>query len=395
MTLVATNSNLVFPSTVLGSTLISWGGTSGGIQFAVTPGVDATTEKIALMGEVMWAGAPTTAKTMGATSKIWFKTSSITFADASTNLRIGIQDIATTTVTSIQPDGTFDVYADVAGNSGLITSSDDNVTKSITLSTSGSKDISHGDLIAVVFDMTARGGSDTFTLLGWSTGGYRIMPTSRGYNSSTWQGIASAIPIPMIMLEANDGTLGIFRYAPFIPVNNGTSGGSSTYDFDSATTYDEYGLIFQVPFRCKVNGVIIAMGTEVSAAADCTLRLYSTPLGTPTEMVAKTLLGEQSIGYSDDRPRVYTFAETELAPNTDYCIALEATSTGDINLGYMTLNSEAHRAVNGLANCRLGRRANQTGAFGEVTDSYPLMAVLISAIDDGTGMGAAQMLLGV
>jgi hypothetical protein len=394
MTLVAVN-NFVFPSTVLGSTIMTWGGTVGGIQFAVCPGVDAATEKTALMGEVMWVGAPTTAKTMGATSKIWFKTSSITFADASTNLRVGIQDLATTTVTTLQPDGTFDVYADVAGNSGLITSSDDNVTKSITLSTSGSKDISHGDLIAVVFDMTARGGSDTFTLLGWSSSGYRILPVVRGYYSSAWQGMTSAIPIPMVMLEANDGTLGILRYAPFFPTGNGSSAGSATYDFDSATTYDEYGLIFQVPFHCKINGAIISMGTEVSAAADCTLRVYSTPLGTPTEMVAKTLLGEQSIGYTDDRPRIYTFAETELVPNTDYCLALEATSTGDINLGYLTLASEAHRTVNGLANCRLGRRANQTGAFGEVTDSYPLMAVLISAIDNGTGMGAAQMLLGV
>lgn len=385
MTLQAVQGGIFFPSVIIGNPRITWVGTAGGLTQTSTSPIDAATEKIAFMGHARWEGSPAGAKTFGTSSKIHFKTGTVTFADAGTTVRVGIQGVSGdgSGVSGMTPDGAFDVYVDLAGNGGVITSSDDNVYKSVTMST-GSKSITDGDLIAIVFDMTARGGSDSLILAGPTSDGYFTNPGYRLYNGGAWQNFSGAV-MPNILLEADDGTFGILRGAMFI-IGPSSQNFSATYSYTSSSSPDEYGLIFQVPFCCKVDALWFSLATS-AANADATIALYSDPLGTPTVMASASHYGEYGNNGTDNRPRLVPITEQTLAPGTDYCVALVAAGAGSCVLGYTTLASANHRTVQGLANCRRGSRTNATGAFSEMTTEIPLMGVQISALDDGATAG--------
>lgn len=386
MSLTRLEYGLPFPPGLLGNARLTLSGAVGGFAFNTAGTMDATAEKVTMAGQVYWQGAPTSAKTFGASSKIHFRTGSVTFADASTNLRIGIQDVITASGTVMTPDGTFDVYADIAGNSGTITSADDSVVKSITM-TAGSKSIAHGDYVAVVWDMTARAGSDSVVISAISGYGQASHPVVMAYVTAWFLG--STALMPTVILEADDGTLGIIRGGSF-------ASSSGSFDFQASTTPDENGLIFQVPFRCRADCLMVNMSSN-SALADGNVNLYSDPLGTPVELASVAFLGEQGSGGTTETPWMFQLSsEVVLEPNTDYCVSVEATGTANVSLGYVVLADAAHRTVLGLNNCRHGTRSNGTGAFTEAsTINIPIMAVMISALDNGTGMGNASLNIGL
>lgn len=388
MALTRIPAPFIFPSAILGNSRIALTSGTGGVAFENIATADAANEKIVAMGHVYWEGAPTSPRTMGSSSKVHFRTYNVTFADAATNVRIGLQDVVGSGggVAVIQPDGTFDVYADVAGNSGLITSSDDQVVKSITLSTSGSKSVGHGDLIAVAFDMTARGGSDSLILASISgvSGLTSALPTVANYVV----GWSTSARVPNILLEDDSGNFGLLYGSAYIS-NVGT------YNYSSSSSPDEYGLVFQVPFRCKVGGFAACVSGN-NTASDITFRLYSDPLGTPASMASYSRPGDQGAGGTTESLTYFMLAsEITLEPNTDYCLAAEAATTTAIDIGYVTLASAAHRGVLGFANCRLGSRSNGSGAFSETTTEIPLLGVILSAVDDGFGPGRANYLIGL
>ena len=378
---------LVWPNTILTNPRTVAAGTLGGFSTLAGAGTtDATGEKIALIGHVFWTDGAAS-KTMDSTSIIHFRTGAVTMADASTTMRIGLQDVNAAAGPPVQPDGTFDVYREFAGNAGVITSADDNVAKSITLSTSGTKTVTNGQLIAVVFDMTARAGTDSLVINGAPSAsiGYSSMPVVMQYTTS-WQNVNSGTALPLVLLESSDGTLGTLLgcgyYAP-----------GSVYTYASSGTPDERALQFQVPYTCKVNCVYLASGGN-SATADGELVLYSTPGGTPTALATVTVLGEYFGNVTDERVHAFMFdSEITLSAATDYAIAYKATGAGSVNLGYITMVSAAHRSINGFANCSGVSRSDATGAFGSAsTTDLPLMSVGICALDDGAG-GAGGGLL--
>lgn len=363
---------LIFPSTFTTQPL-SMQGTSGGFTLTNLVTLDAAAEKGAYIGHVHWEGHPTAAKTMGATSKIHLRTGTVTFADGSTNLRVGIQDVTTSGV-PVQPDGTFDVYKDVVPGGGELSSSSDNAAVSFTLSTSGSKNITEGDQVAIVFDMTARGGSDSVVFAQLASIAYGSSPFTETNLTGTWAvATSSGATFPLVLLEASDGTLGILRGSAFIA--NGAS-----HTFQSGGT--EYGLIFKVPWACAMDGFMIVLGHGTSANADAEVNLYSDPLGTPAVVFTVDLSAEKGINFTDERwrfvqlPQKYT-----LLPNTNYCLAVKGTGSANVELGYATLANAAHRAVQGFENCSKGSRTS--GAFTETTTDIPLIAISICGFDSG------------
>jgi hypothetical protein len=368
MTLQAVPCGPIFPALLAGSPLIKGDGYTWN-----SPGtIDAAGEKVAAMGEVIWADGGT--HTMGSSSKIHFRTATITLSDAATNIRIGIQDVNGnngTTTLGLTPDGTFDVYRDIAGNGGVITAS--NTAYAIQLSTSGSKSIAHGTRLAVVWDVTARGGSDSFQVAAIGSAGYMSFPSTRHYTTSWW---ASTGSHPVLLLEADDGVFGILAGAPWFTA-------ITTTNFSSSSTPDEIGLVFQVPFRCKVDAVVGFWGSSSGAPnADGNWKLYSTPLGTPSQIASASVYGEQASYDTSVRPRIAYLGEVTLEPGTDYCLALESTGSSNISILHVTLESDTHRPVMGLANCRRGTRSNGSGAFSETTTEIPVTGLRISALDD-------------
>lgn len=349
--------------------------------------MDATGEQVAFIGHCYIDGRAAS-KTISAAGggSISFRVNSLTFANGGTTLDVGIQDISTSSGPVARPDGTFDVKKTLTGGGGGLSANSWN-TISMT-SGSGSKTISHGDLIAVMFDMTARAGADSVqigTTYGIYPSNYATRPTVMT-NLGGWASLGAS-GVPNCLITFDDGTLGIL---------DGTllsdGAGITSEDYSDSTNPDERGVVFQVPWDCKIDAYYVRMNQQSGAAADCTLKLYSAPT-TAASAVANstiTILGEQLDASFQESTAIYTLpAAISLSKNTDYCLALKADSTGTIGLYYYVQSSATHRAfLPGGTTMAKATRNNGAGNFSTTTTTQYMMGVRISSFDDGTGSGS-------
>ena len=363
-----------------------------GIQGGVIVGnpsvmvMDAAGEKAAFIGRLFLnSGASKTLSAAGGGS-ILFRTASITFANGSTTLDIGLQDVATGAGPPAQPDGTFDVKRTLTGGTDTLTANT-YFTVSMTGGT-GSKTLSHGDLFAVVFDMTARGGADSVQVRGGAVGQSGAafggsMPTASQYLGS-WAIHASH---PNIIILFDDGTIGWIDFG--MPV----SAGAST-QWTNATSPDENGLLFQLPFDCSIDALGLMQAAWAAADGDGTLALYSDPLGTPSSLASVAILGEQMPVSLPGMFWGLLASEVSLSKATNYCLALKATSTGNVGLGTVTLGNEAHRVYfPGGTTIAKASRNDGSGAFSAESPAISIyqMGVRISQIHDGAGSGGGLL----
>jgi len=344
--------------------------------------LDAAGEKFAMIGRVKIAGTPGTSKTINTSgsSKIeWQGGSTAVFDNASSSLSVGIQGVNTSGPPA-QPDGTFSAYAVIttsADASPSLTTAD--VWHSIT-PTTGTVTVSDGDLIAVVWDLTARGGSDAIMVTP-ATPVSLVFPTTNAYASSAW-GAAGANGQPNVILTASDGTLITLDGCKLFG-NVGVAIITS-----SATNPDEYGTIFQVPFDCKVDAICGAIRVMASNS-DFTLFLTSSPTSSRSTLasiaVAATQIGTAS---SNTFSQWKLASEIALTANTDYCVSFQATGAGAIRVSQSTLgNGGAREFWNGGTTVK-GSTANNAADFAAgSTTVIPYLGVRISQIDFPSGGG--------
>lgn len=374
MTLVAIPQGLMFPPL-------------NPILAASSATMDAATEKVAHIGHLFIAGRPAAAKTLS-TGSIQFRTSTSVFANGATTLDIGIQDVATSAGPIAQPDGTFDVKTTLTGGAGISSAAWNTATM-----TSGSKDMTHGDLIAVVFDMTARGGADSVPITGqnnmYSVSGAEF-PVTNVFISSAWQTTLTlgAGRTPNVIIVFDDGTLGWLDET--VPV----SAMHQTDTFSDSTNPDERGMIFQVPWDCKIDALWFHGGVT-DANSDYTFRLFSDPTGTPSTLATATVLAEQEgvLGVNGLTTRLLA-TEVSLTKATNYGVAIRATGSSNVRLMNHVLGNEAHRAViPGTTTLAKITRDGGSGAFTAESPALTMyqMGVRISQLHDGSG-GSGGML---
>jgi len=355
--------------------------------------MDAAGEMVGMIGHCYIAGRPAS-KTISAAGggSVSFRTGTCTFTDVGTSVTVSIEDVGTTTGNPGRPDESPDVAsAALLGNGGGITSAAWN-TVSMT-GGSGSKTIAHGDLIAIRWDMTARAATDSViiatqaisVLAGSTTNPQRPQVLTK--LAGTW---ADADLNPNVVITFDDGTLGILDYC--IPL---TSGGTEAYaDSDNP---DERGMIFQVPWDCKVDGFWGHIGIASGTTSDYTVTLYSDPLAAgagPTAISGAqvVVLAEQLGPVNSPRAVFMTLpAEISLTKNTDYCLAVRANGAGNVQVSTGTLGNTAYRTFFGKGtSLRKGTRQNGAGAFAEEGTPVTVyqLGVRISSFDDGTPTGS-------
>lgn len=353
--------------------------------------IDAAGEKWGGIGIIRWAdgsSSKTVSAAGGAKIHVQFG-GSVVFADAGSTLRIGLQGFASTGGSTYpQSDGTWSVYRDILGTDGVIGAGDSSTLKAISLSGgTGSVSVTDTTPIAIVGELTARAGTDSLPFVRHTGGGGGVgFPCGLQYTTAWQSGAASDLPI--VLLEADDGTFGIFDQCVYALPSDIAIGTSSTFD--------EYGLIFQVPFRCTANAILHAMAVN-STALELDVCLYTTPLGTPSLVTSTRITGERgNFSSSTERPN-YTelAAEQTFEPGVDYCISARGQSITTVVLGRWSFADANHRTVHGLVNCRQGHRDAGTGAFTETTTLIPMMGIRLSAIDDGRGLNSASFNLGM
>lgn len=336
--------------------------------------IDAAGESQAAIGYVLLSTGPGTSKVISSSGgKIHWKTGAITFANGTTNLRIGIQDVAATGL----EDGTYDVRGDLVGGTDTITA---NVVMSTAMET-GSKTIAHGDLIAVVIEMTARGGADSVVVGKGSSNG--LVPYG---TADVGSGPVRNAQLPAFTIEFDDGTVGWFTASSFVSLVEASPA------LNTGTTPDEVALIFRLPFPAQVAGLLLAV-TSVAAADDFEGILYTDPLGTPA--AAHTLTQDSDLtsaaGALWDRPLSSLYSVTA---DTDYAVALRPTTANSINytrLNFNTSNGVLRKPTMLGTNWSLGTRSNQTGAFTPDTTILPLFGVWLASFDDAVSTGGGLL----
>lgn len=348
--------------------------------------IDATGEKYAFIGSLHIAGRPTTSKTIDTTgsSSIGFNISGRTYVNAASTLDIGLQGI-TTGGPPARPDGTFTVKKTMVGGTDTFANGWNEKAPS-----TGTATLNHGDRIAVVFDFTNRAGADTISIApqlvvsGSATG--TGWPTTNAFAAAAWNGPGSAL-IPNVTLTFSDGTVGWIEGMEYV-------GAQTSTIWTDATNPDEVGMIFQVPFGCKVDALWTAMRT-VDATSDFQMDLYSTPETGATSMLSGAIaVDADQFGATGLTATIATYelaTEVTLAANTDYCVGVKATGAGNIRIDGSILGAAGHRVVwPGTTTMRSVTRNNGAGNFASSSTTliYPI-GIKISAIDTGSAGGGA------
>lgn len=343
-----------------------------------TTTLDAAGESIALIGRVhMEAGAGTT-KTISAAGggKIWWRSGgTVTFADGSTNLRIGINDVSAATGVE---DGTHDVYADLVGGTDAISTN----TVYGTAMETGTKTMTHGDIIAAVIEMTGRGGSDSVQIARTNSS------VAGNFPYSTVDSGAGPAKFTVFWLcvafEFDDGTMGWIECAPSFVAS---TGGTALATFGNGSTPDEYGLVWSLPFGVQAIGMAAYMG-NLASGDDFDLVYYSDPLGTPSS--------DRSVSVDPDILALGSgwvcqpwATSITIAANAVHCLSVLPTTANSVALhGATFADAKLRRQLILGENSRLGTRSNVTGAFAETTTSVPYIGLLIDGFHNGAGYNA-------
>lgn len=340
---------------------------------------DAAGEMTAFIGYVRNSG--TGSKTLSSSGgKIhWYSGSSVTFANGSTNFRVGIQDVVVGTGPPWRPDETWtgEPYDDLVGGTDTISS---NTWQTTTIST-GSRSIADGDLIAIVFDMTARGGSDAVKVRTDGASAYSAMNSGGVIQKFAGSWALSTTGFPNAVIEYDDGTFGVLEGSIV------HSAVEAIGNYNSGSTPDEYGTIFQVPYKANINK-LWAIWRIVANTADAELILYSDPLGTPVAERTFTLDANYGAVTTSARLGVYPVAEFALAANTNYAVALRPTTTNNVALTNFDVGAAGQMFAHLWGtNCYAVSRTDNSGAFSATTTRRFLCGVGFCGFDDGAGGG--------
>jgi hypothetical protein len=289
------------------------------------------------------------------------------------DLRISFQDVDSIN----DPDGTDDQYrvrTPLAGDLnnyvswGIISSNgtDGGVKRSVT----------QGDRLAIVirFESTAgdidilRGANRSGT--SDEAGPYCMFSSDSGANWAPQQSW------PAFMLEY---TTGIVHVPECFPLKT-----RNTFSAGNASTPDEVGFKFQVPFKCKVVGAEFNSSAHTDAIVG-----IETSVGGVIATATNALWDGTDNAAGGRRTFMFDHAEVELEANTVYYLTWKPNTATSRSMITWNIEDAAARAGLPWGTTSSYNTRTDGGAWTEDTTITLLMSLIISAIDDGAG-GAAS-----
>lgn len=372
MTMVSLLKGMAYPQIPIN------GGTFGTIGT-----IDAATEKVAMLGRIMIAGRATgkVLSAAGGGSILW-RAGATTFANGSTTVQIGLQDVDLTTGNPVRPDGTFDVSRVLTGGVDTISASALN-THAMT-GGSGSKTINHGDWVALVIDMTARAGADSVIVQGIQFGGSNL-PACLTNLAGVWAGVSSMNPQMGIIFD--DGTFGMID-TTIPPLTS-----LSLETWNNSSNPDERGNLITFPWDVKVDAIEGYFAPN-HLGADAELQIYSDPFGTPTSVLPGgtpiTLNAEMLRAIGSQILSWQMASEISLSKNTPYVLAIKVNGGTD---NFQIANTMTFPHVGwkeflyGAYDASKCTRNAGSGVFTESDTLLYQLSLRVSGHDDGTGAG--------
>lgn len=338
--------------------------------------MDAAGEGAIFVGRCLLEGGSGSKVISSAGGKIhWLVGASANFAQAGTTLRLGIQDVSASGPPA-RGDGNWDVYDDMVGGTDTLTST----TEKTTTMSNGSKTINHGDLIAVVWDMSSRQNPDSVRVRYATPSAFLLRPTVTSVAAGPAYTIANGVP--SVVIEFDDGTIGVIDGG----WNTSTAAMLVTTTYNSGSTPDEYALIFTPKHPMAVDAVRAMM--QLAASGDFEFVLYSDAEGTPAVIETITVSVAQTGGTGVTRELMETFTQARvLAAGTKYAIAVRPTSANNVVVYRYAVSAAAHWGGHWHdADCYVGSRSNQSGAFSPTLTERVFISLRQAQLDDGAGI---------
>lgn len=283
---------------------------------------DATGDKVAMIGRV-WEKDRGASGTK-AIRRIQFRWGAVTKAGGS-GITLSIQDVDTANGPIIRPDGTPDQTVAIAAAD--VTASTWHRSNAL----SADRTVSHGDLIAVVFEFDGGGrlGADSYALAGVALSSGVLYPVNQqgafvNYDGATW---AFNNVMLNIVLEFSDGTYGTLQGAlPASAIN--------THAFNSGSTPDEYAMKLTPEWECDIDA--IGAGVAPATGANFDMVLYS---GTTVEQTVS--VDQNATINTSVRPTTLPIPLENLAANSDYYISVKPTTTNNVTVYSFDVNDVA------------------------------------------------------
>lgn len=358
MSWIQTNGGLYIGSRVMG-----WP-----VRVSVSSNVmDAVGESTAGIGRIYLSTGPGTSAVLDSTGYIvtCAPGSAVTYANASTTITAGVQGV--TGATGIE-DGTYVVYGTDVGGSGLYAQSK---VSEMPMST-GSMTIAHGDLIAIVVEMTARGGVDSIRV-GMTTASGQSFPY---HTQDSGAGPAKGTAAMQVMIRFGNGVVGAFNEDTMPSIHPVAT------SFNSGSAYSEYGCAMTIPCRMEVDRLVGAVG-ELDSGETGELRLYAEPFsGTPLQLASVSVdplingLVASGVGHHE----LPLSTRLVLERGQQIAVTYIATSAGSREITWRLTGTGAGK-MNWCGEVKSVRRGGGSGAFGEVSGNLPYFGLVASALD--------------
>lgn len=316
-------------------------------------------------------GAAHTIDTTGLSS-IGLYLGSVTLANAGSTLKIGIADVDTANgppprAVNASNVISFDVSKTLSGGGGGFTQNAWNEFAP----DSGSKTISHGDLVALAFQFTAFGGSDTFGIQCVGFGPNMALPCMTTQGGS----YAAAPVIPNAVITFADGVRGYF--AGGYVYSNLTS-----VAFNSGSTPNERGNYIKAPVPTTIYGAALNLNTS----QDVDVVLYSDPLGTPVAQRTRSIDGNTISSAQDYIVDALFASPYQAAANQELAIVVKPKTTTNSTIYYRQFANAAHQKSEQLGqNCYAISRSGGTGAFASQNSGMDrnCLGLWVGAFDAG------------
>lgn len=265
---------------------------------------------------------------------------------------------------------TTTAYGGMAVGTVSVVNADDNVEKVITLATDASA--TEGDLVAVKIEFNSTAGNLNI-MAGSGTGMSDTYTVHNGAKNAT---------IPLVAIGYSDGTY------PYIHGLATFTAGLSAPTYNSGTaTADEYALLFSVPFKSRLRGMLVGM--SIAAGADFEFINYDGTTAVPG--MTGTRDGDAFASTGHRLLALLWSTPEELAPNTQRRLSLRPTTANGLALGRGTVGTlAAIEQACGYSGWQTSRRLDQGAWDDSLTTELPYILPIFDQLSDDAGGGHPQ-----
>lgn len=163
---------------------------------------------------------------------------------------------------------------------------------------------------------------------------------------------------------------------------------ANTNNTDSARR----GMLFQVPFKCRVVGCRYVMPASSSGDFDVGIRDNA---GTEVSSSLTTVDRSQLLQYGNQINEVMFDSSAELSIGTNYRLSFEPTSATNVTLYHVTVSDQAIRSgLPGGTACQLTTYTTSGGWVDSATTTVPMIDLVIDQLDDGVSTGGRAKVIG-